>query len=295
MKIKQLVPLSLTGALVAIGLITCNPLAHANVTFDGSSTAGWTTDRYSPSSFTSGTAPDSTTAFATTISSADSSANRPSGYSSSFYNTQGVKTYVSGSIGNWAVSESLYVTADMLTGTGSPLSSEIWAGTSADSSSQGGFYVMGLVSGMSARDASASPTSSSQIGVFDDITGNWSYFSTAGLSVGWNQFSITYDGSSVNYSVNGNLITSQGSSITSQDPYVNSLTTLYLEDYNAYGLGDFPDQGGYTIYRKDVTATFSPVPEPSTYAAAGLMLLPLGAALLKTIRRKQFAVEKSNS
>ena len=33
----------------------------------------------------------------------------------------------------------------------------------------------------------------------------------------------------------------------------------------------------------------------ATYAAAGLMLLPLGAALLKTIRRKQFAVEKSNS
>ena len=41
--------------------------------------------------------------------------------------------------------------------------------------------------------------------------------------------------------------------------------------------------------------TVGAVPEPSTYAAAGLMLLPLGMALLKTIRRKQVAVEKSNS
>jgi hypothetical protein len=45
----------------------------------------------------------------------------------------------------------------------------------------------------------------------------------------------------------------------------------------------------------NVNGGYSPVPEPSTYAAAGLMLLPLGAALLRTVRRKQFAVEKSNS
>jgi hypothetical protein len=44
----------------------------------------------------------------------------------------------------------------------------------------------------------------------------------------------------------------------------------------------------------DLSYPFAPaaVPEPSTYAAAGLMLLPLGAALLKTLRRKQFTTDK---
>jgi len=54
------------------------------------------------------------------------------------------------------------------------------------------------------------------------------------------------------------------------------------------------DANGGILAQDQLNIGTAAVPEPSTYAAAGLMLLPLGAALLRTIRRKQFAVEKSN-
>ena len=247
--------------------------ARADFTSSGSDTTGWSVDRYAPNSFTSSTAPDASTAFATTISYQDSSANRPSGYSSTFYNTQGYKQSVNGVSGTWYLSEDLYITSSMLTGTAGPMSSELWGGTGNGLGSQSGFYCFSFLSGVDSRSATASASTGSMLGVFDDTTGLWSYYSTAGLTAGWSQISVAYNGSTVDFFVNGNLIASQGSAVISQDPDIATLDTAYIEDYNFYGGSGsgIPATGDTVVYRKDITAmTAAPVPEPSTLALASL-------------------------
>ncbi len=223
---------------------------------------GWNVDRYAQASFAEGSVGGQNT-YESTISSADSLNNRPAPYQSTFYNTQGYSRSVAGTPGNWSLSGSLYVTSDMLAGTYAPLSTELWAETGNNS----GYYIMGFLSGMSARSFGATATVGSQVGVFDDTTGLWSYFSTAAMSAGWNTFNISYNSStaSVNYSVDNNVVTTQGSTITSQDPSANNLTTALVESYNFYGNGSAPATGSYTVNWQA-----APVPEPTTMALAGL-------------------------
>lgn len=256
---------SLSAVLLVSAGFCVSQSVQADTAFSlGSSTTtdGWSVDRYAQSSFADAPVAGNNT-FASTISSSDSLNNRPAPYQSTFYNTQGYSRSVVGTPGNWSYSGSLYVTSAMLAGTYAPLSTELWAGTGSNS----GYYIMGFLSGMNSRSYSATATSGSQIEVFDDTTGLWSYFSTASMSVGWNTFSISYDNSSasVNYSVDGNPVATQGSAITSQDPDVANFTTAYIEDYNFFGNGSAPDTGSYTANWQA-----APVPEPTTIVLSGL-------------------------
>jgi len=277
MKIKSLLT---AVAFVAIGLLVQS--ASADFTYDGSDTTPWSVDRYAPNLFTSVTFPPSQSAYAFGIGSTDDAVNRPAAYSAPFYNTQGVKTSVNGTTGAWSYSADLYVTPSMLAGTYQPLSTEMWPGTGVNS----GYYVMGFISGVSARSYGAAAVASSQIEVFDDTTGLWSYYSTAGMVVGWNQLMVSYDGAgTVNYSVDGSILTSQGSAITSQDPSVADFSTAYLENYNFYQAGNVGWPQAYNTYWTAVTAStgLSVVPEPTTVAVLGFG----GLASLMAARRKR--------
>lgn len=270
MKMKTI---GLLAATVVAGLLAAQQ-ARADFSLDGTSTAGWSVDRYAPSSFTSALTPGGQSALTLTVSSADDLNNRAAGYNTTFYNTQGFSQAVNGLSGAWSYSASLYISSAMLAGTAGPASDELWAGTSDGTpGNQSGFYIMGFTSGMDSRAYTASAVNSSQISLWDDTTGTWSYYSTAGLGLtadGLNQFNISYDGgSTVNFSVNGNIVGSQGSAITSQDPDVNNFTTAYLESYNYFGNGSAPESGTSTAQWTGVNAVTA-VPEPSSVALAGL-------------------------
>ncbi|MBI1200255.1 MAG: PEP-CTERM sorting domain-containing protein [Phenylobacterium sp.] len=86
---------SMIAAAAATALVfAASGVAHAQVVNDFDSagdTAGWTTDRYAPSTFQSGVAYGGRTGTleeATSV--ADGANNRPGAYVSSFYNTQGM-------------------------------------------------------------------------------------------------------------------------------------------------------------------------------------------------------------
>jgi hypothetical protein len=163
--------------------------ARADFSLDGSTTAGWNVDRYAPNGFASTTV-GGQSALTFTVSSADDLNNRSSTYNSTFYNTQGYSHAVNGTLGAWSYSASLYITTAMLNGTYAPMNTGLWAGTGNND----GYYVMQFLSGVNSYGYGATATSGSQIGVYDDTTGLWSYYSTAGLTAGYNQFSISFDG-----------------------------------------------------------------------------------------------------
>lgn len=268
--------------LVVVATITM--VATLNVaratTIDGSTTAGWTTDRY-PGNLTSTTV-NGRQALQLTTTASDSLNNRTAPYNSTFYNTQGSKQSLTTSSGAWSYNADLNVTAGMLNGTVGPRSSELWLGSGVNS----GYYAMGLLSGVNSRSYGATATSGSMIGIFNDLTANWTYLSTASLLVGWNTFGVTSDGiNTINYFINGvNVLTQTGMGGPTGDPSIDKLSTVYLQNYNYFGGTESP----VTSYESSWSAT----PEssgsvPDTASTFGLLGISIGGLALAG--RRKFA------
>ena len=89
--------------IATIGLtLVCAAAQAAPIMPDFSTVpAGWTTDRYAPNSFANvGTYQGRNDVLGIGISSADSLPNRPAGFQSSFYNTQGKAHAAAGGAGS---------------------------------------------------------------------------------------------------------------------------------------------------------------------------------------------------
>jgi hypothetical protein len=142
--------------------------------------------------------------------------------------------------------------------------------------------------------------STSEYTFFLDIDGGLATFPLS-IFNGDNSFGNNNTANSAGIEQNSDL--SKGSIITLQslldqyNVFQNSERNIGLETGgHTFVLSALDANGGVALSDTiTVNGGYSAVPEPSTYAAASLMLLPLGMALLKTIRRKQFVVEKSNS
>jgi len=150
-----------TLLLIATSAVPANATTVTQ-TFDAPP-SGWTVDRYAPAGFTSPVLFDGDNRLQETISSADGGNNRPSIYSSSFYNTQGMAhTNLAGTIYE---SIQLYVSTAMLSdpnrvagfwGVGTDASNviqsypivELAGGTFRGWDSAGSWVSMGLPSGL---------------------------------------------------------------------------------------------------------------------------------------------------
>lgn len=100
---------------MAVCFVVAPTFAQLTETFD-SIDAGWVTDRYEPNGFTSAFF-DEDNRLKLDICTADAVNNRPSGFSSTFYNSQGRKRALGDIGGNWRVSIDMYISAAMLTST----------------------------------------------------------------------------------------------------------------------------------------------------------------------------------
>jgi hypothetical protein len=110
---KRSVVVALAGATML--LASSASWAASVETFD-TPPVGWITDRYQPAGFTSPVVFDGDNRLEHTISSADGASGRPSGFSSSFYNTQGMQRANPG--GTNVLSVDMFVSSGMLADTG---------------------------------------------------------------------------------------------------------------------------------------------------------------------------------
>ncbi len=213
----------------------------------------WVTDRYAPAGFDS-VMFDGDNRLMVSISDADSAANRPSGYSSTFYNTQGRQRPMT-SAPQWCVIGQVYVSADMISGNNLRRTG-LWARTGQVGTETGADYFMIDIKRFDDADAfnPAAANITSTWRVWDSDTG-WEVVS-APLTVGWHDLRITSTGTEVQYYID-NVLVNTDDAINTTYP---NLTTIFINSYN-FGAGD------YQVYWDNVgsSCTWAP-PSPEEEA-----------------------------
>jgi hypothetical protein len=262
--------------LLALALpLAVSPLLQAQFidTFDTINPA-WVTDRYEPEQFI-------TTFFGgdnrlqITIDSSDSAANRPSGYSGMFYNTQGRQRPGGDLAPVWTVSADLFVASAFNTTTGTLMRTDLWTRDSNPVENNSNYPIFGITN--------ASPTDGFNASAGDRSVRFRAYDSSIGwVDLGmpggftfdaWHNLSISSTGSVFEFRLDGTLLHTD---TTYSDPLYPNLQTVFLEAYN------FGQAGSYSVLWDNLNA----VPEPSTYAAI-LGLAALGFVGFRRFRRQR--------
>lgn len=248
--------------------------AHAAIditpTFAGAP-SGWSTDRYDPTSFSDvGNYQGRSDVLGIGITSAGALDNRSASYQSSFYNTQGRSQTISGGAGTM-ISADLYIPTTWGNSANGNFRSDIWGVMSDSSASVSDYPILGFSNyGGAARFR----IWEENLGVWIDLGATVNYDS-------WNSLGIEFTGTSYVYWVNGTAVLT--------DDTINGSTgfsSIIMQAYNFGGDPSYPDANAvdYTAYWSN-----TPVPEPSTYVAGALLLLPVGFSTLRLMRKSQKA------
>lgn len=223
----------------------------------------WIANRYAPGGFTT-VVFDGDSRLRLTIDQADSSANRPLVFSSSFYNIQGEQR--PGNItGLWSLSAAVYVSSAFDTATGELVRTGLWGHTGTTPS--GGDYMILGFTNASPTDPlnAAAPDRAFRFRVFD---GNFGDYVDLGVPAGftfdaWHTLSGTSTGNTFEYRIDGQLVYTMATSAG------EDLLSAMVQGYN------FGQAGGYSVYWDNVAATA--IPEPGVTAAV-TALAALGLA-----------------
>jgi hypothetical protein len=253
-----------------------------DVTPDFGSTVGgpgWVTDRYAPATFNLLTTKGRTNVLSFAITSQSDFANRPAGYQSTFYNTQGMKYAVSQS-GSYSLTADLWVDgswASNPTGSNNSRRTDMW-GVSVDASNNPADYpVIGF-------------TNAGGTGIFrgyDVNTGLWNNFANPVSYNAWNTLRIDFDYPTAlySYSVNGSVAgTVQG------DGVARGIGAVIMQGYN---FNDPTREGDPAIIENgstDYHAFWSNTAVVATPEPASLVLLGTGLlGVAGVVRRRRKA------
>jgi hypothetical protein len=225
-----------------------------NVTFDNSTdVSGWSVDRYTPSSFTSGeTGGGRTGVLKESINSAQSQANRPLSYSSTFYNTQGESTSLPANTQSMSIQlfvDSAWKSLNQnVSGAEGRLASFWGVGNNATVGPPDP-HTYPIIEFNNNRDGQNDGDAGFRI--WNNTTGTWTNVGGFTGYNSWYTLQIDLAGTTSYYSINGTLV---GNDAT---PGTTSLGRVILQGYNA--------GNNYDIYWDNLSfADVSAVPEPST-------------------------------
>ncbi|OJI09443.1 MAG: hypothetical protein COV08_01010 [Candidatus Vogelbacteria bacterium CG10_big_fil_rev_8_21_14_0_10_49_38] len=234
--------------------------------------SAWVTDRFEPAGFSS-VVFDGDNRLEIAISATDSEANRPAGFTSGFYNTQGRQRDAL-MAEPWVISGDLYLSLDMLLGD-NLRRTDLWARTSDGPEANAQYPIIGMrrFDPLDPFNPLAGDIASTWRVWDSDTVDGWVNLATP-MVAGWNTLSIESDGLSYLYRINGVEVYED----LTISAFATDLTTVFLQGYN-FG-------GDYEVYWDNVSAaTLAPVPEPAT-----ILLLMLGAGVVAI--RRHFAKQQ---
>jgi len=218
---------------------------------------GWTTDRYQPDSFGNvGTYQGRSNVLGIGISSNQATANRPSAYAGSFYNTQGMQYAVTGGAGS-ILSADLYVASSWRDASNGNVRTDMW-GVMTDGTAVSDYPIVGFTN----------YGGTSTFRIWDqDIAGGWVNLAAPVNYGAWNSLSIDFTGSSYVYAINGATVYT--------DSTIDGSTGVQAVIMEAYNFGDPSLAGANPVNYTANWSNTQPVPEPGTLMLLGAGLLGL--------------------
>jgi hypothetical protein len=232
----------------------------------------WITNRYEPAGFAA-VIFDGDSRLCLTIDQTGSTANRPTTFSSPFYNTQG-RQRAAGITGRWTLSAQVYISSAFNTTTGPLARSELWGHTGTTDS--GGDYMIIGFTNESPTDT-LNPTATDRafrFRAYDGNTGNWF---DLGVPAGfvfdaWHTLSGTSTGTTFEFRIDGVLV------LTNSTVAGDDLLSAMIQGYN------FGQAGSYSVYWDNVIADVpvDPVITNNPLTAAGTVGTPFSFAITAT-------------
>jgi hypothetical protein len=229
--------------------------------------AGWTTDRYDPSSFSNvGTYQGRSNVLGIGIGSSGNLAERAPAYQYSFYNTQGKGHDVNGGAGS-VLAADLYIPESWRNASNGSVRTDMW-GVMSNANAVSDYTIFGFSNyGGAAR-----------LRVYDGDTANgWVDIATAINFNAWTSLAIDFTGSSYVYSVNGAAVYT--------DNTIHGSTSFSRALMQAYNFAD-PSIANASVLPYVANWANAEVPEPGIIALFGLGLLGFAASRRKSAKSR---------
>lgn len=262
-------------ALVSVTMVASANAAPVMPNFADVPT-GWVTDRYAPDSFVNvGTYQGRSNVLGIGIDDDDGYGSRPSGFNSTFYNTQGRQHAISGGAGS-VLSADLFIESSWENASNGNVRSDMW-GVMTDGSAVSDYPIIGFTNYGGAG----------RLRIWDTETASdWVDLGVIVDYGDWMALSIEYTGTSYQYSVNGLGVYT--------DLTINGSTGFSAVIMQAYNFCGDPASAGavcndYSAHWSNTVAS-SPVPEPVTMTLFGAGLMGLGL-----LRRKKNQPSKKSA